>query len=215
MRNFILESLLNVVEMISINQLINEFNQSEFTLMINILFRRSQDENLLIKLLNSSLIYSNEGYSQIETEISCLIPKLIYIDNITVAQEQQATKEQYFYTLLYLRFNFCGLKFLVIYQMIVKYAQLNQYFNTQLPYNLYTYFEHFGLAYLNFISKIFNYLKFIDQIQNSQKLKKISTKVVNDYLTPYLLYNLKTNIIVQISILASIQQQNYFNIIQK
>ncbi|CAD8100386.1 unnamed protein product [Paramecium sonneborni] len=48
---------------------INEFNQSELNLMINITFNRSsQGQILLIKFLNTSVIYSNEVYSQIETE---------------------------------------------------------------------------------------------------------------------------------------------------
>ncbi|CAD8178898.1 unnamed protein product [Paramecium pentaurelia] len=160
--------------------------------MIDIIFfRRPQDEKLLIKLLNNSLIYSIEGYSQIEAEISCLIPKMIYIDDIIIAQEELVTKEQYFYNLLYLSFDF-------IRRDDRKDDQLNQYFKTQLPYNLQTYFELFGFAYLNFIQKIVDYSKYIDQIQNKQKLKKISTKVTNDYLTPYLLCNLTTNIIVWI-----------------
>ena len=61
--------------------------------MINITFSRSSlDEILIIKFSNRSAIYSIEGYSQLETEVSCSIPNVIYIDDDTITQVKITTQ---------------------------------------------------------------------------------------------------------------------------
>ncbi|CAD8083724.1 unnamed protein product [Paramecium primaurelia] len=138
---------------------INEFNSSHLILMINITCSRSsQDKILLIKFLNNSVIFSNERYSQIETEVSCLKPKVTYIDDVTIAQVQIAPNSNTYI------FHFIGIIF--GYQC----------------YNLQTYFQLLGYAQFNFIQKIFDLSGIIDQILKTQQLKKIPTKVAGDNL---------------------------------
>ncbi|CAD8213269.1 unnamed protein product [Paramecium pentaurelia] len=188
------------------NSLINEFNQSQLILMINITFSRSsQDEILLIKFLNNSVIYSNEGYFQIETEVSCSIPKVTYIDDVTIAQVQIATNSNTY--ILYFIGAMCGGSVLLggveVFFNLLDTLQMLSYFkyiNTQLPYNLQTYFQLFGFAQFNFIQKIFDLSGFIDQILKTQQLKKIPTKVAGDNLTSLFIINAATITTVWISL---------------
>ncbi|CAD8115156.1 unnamed protein product [Paramecium primaurelia] len=185
---------------------INEFNQSELHLIVNITFSRSsQDEILLIKFLNNSVIYSNEGYSQIETEVSCSIPKVTYIDDVTIAQVQIATNSNTY--ILYFIGAMCGGSVLfggieVFFNLLDTLQMLSylKYINTQLPYNLQTYFQLFGFAQFNFIQKIFDLSGFIDQILNTEKLKKIPKKVASDDLTSLFIINAATITTVWISL---------------
>ncbi|CAD8103726.1 unnamed protein product [Paramecium sonneborni] len=168
---------------------INKFNQSEFNLMINITFTRSsQDEILLIKFLNNSVIFSNEGYSQIETEVFCLFPKVTFIDDVTITQVQLTTE-----------MIFGGVE--VFFNLLDTLQMLSylKYINVQLPYNLQTYFELFGFAQFNFIQKFFNLSEFIDEILNAKQLKKIPRKIAND-ITSLFIINSATITTVWISL---------------
>ncbi|CAD8178361.1 unnamed protein product [Paramecium octaurelia] len=185
---------------------VNEFNQSQFSLMINITFSRSsQDENLLVKFQNKSVIYSNEGYSQFEAEVSCLIPKVIYIDNAVIAQVQLATNSNSY--MLYFIGAMCGGSVIfggveVFFNLLDTLQMLSylKYINTQLPYNLQNYFELFGFAQFNFIQKIFNFSGFIDLLVDPKQLKKIPKKVASDEITPLFIINSATITTVWISL---------------
>ncbi|CAD8205816.1 unnamed protein product [Paramecium pentaurelia] len=187
---------------------INEFNSTELILMINITFlRSSQDEILLIKFLNNSVIQSNEGYSQIETEVFCLIPKVIYIDDVTIAQVQLTTKSNSY--MLYFIGAMCGGSVLfggveVFFNLLDTLQMLSylKYINTQLPYNLQAYFELFGFAQFNFIQKIFDFSGYIDQMLNMQHQKKIPTKVASDEITSLFIINSATITTVWISLFS-------------
>ncbi|CAD8205213.1 unnamed protein product [Paramecium octaurelia] len=187
-------------------QQINEFNQSEFSLMMNITFSRSsQDENLIVKFLNKSVIYSNEGYSQIETEVSCLIPKVIFIDDAAIAQVQMATKSNTY--MLYFIGAMCGGSVIfggveVFFNLLDTLQMLSyfKYINTQLPYNLQSYFELFGFAQFNFIQKIFDFSGFIDELLDTEHLKKIPSKVASDEITSLFIINSATIATVWLSL---------------
>ncbi|CAD8129077.1 unnamed protein product [Paramecium sonneborni] len=174
--------------------------------MINISFSRSsQNEILMIKFLNNSFIYSNEGYPQIETEVSCLIPKVIFLNEDTIAQVQLATNSNFY--MLYFIGAMCGGSVLlggveVFFNLLDTLQMLSylKYLNTQFPYNLSTYFQLFGFAQFNFIQKFFDFSGFIDQIFNTQELKQIPTKIANDGITSLFVINAATIITVWISL---------------
>ncbi|CAD8093998.1 unnamed protein product [Paramecium sonneborni] len=187
---------------------INEFNLSKLNLIINITFQRdSQDEILLIKFLNSSVIYSNDGYSQIEKEVSCSIPKVIYIDDGTITQVK-ITSESNTY-MLYFICVMCGGSILfggfeVFFNLLDTLQMLSylKYINTPMPYNLQIYFELFRFAQFNFIQKIFDFSGFIESILDINHLKRIPTKIAADNLTSLFIINASTIITVWISLFA-------------
>ncbi|CAD8082836.1 unnamed protein product [Paramecium primaurelia] len=160
------------------NQLINEFNQSELTLMINIIFfRRPQDEKLLIKLLNNSLIYSIEGYSQIEADLRGISNKRVILLQSTLFE---------------FRFYQKGLKFLVIYQMIEK--MINQT-NTLKP--------NFQIIY----KPTLNFLDLLIQILSKRLLITQSILIKYRINKNQRRYPLKQQMITQHLIYYVIQQQ--------
>ncbi|CAD8206688.1 unnamed protein product [Paramecium octaurelia] len=187
---------------------LNEFNQSQLTLIINITFSRtSQDENLLIKFINNSVIKSSEGYYQIEKEVTCLIPQVIYIDEVTISQVQATTQSNTY--LLYFIGTICigsvvfgGVE--IFFNLLDTLQMLSylKYINTQLPYNLQAYFQLFGFAQFNFIQKIFDFSGLIDLMLNSNNLKKIPTKVASDDITSLFIINTATITTVWISLLG-------------
>ncbi|CAD8128503.1 unnamed protein product [Paramecium sonneborni] len=185
---------------------INDFNQSELILIINITFSRtSQDELLIIKFLNNSLIYSNKEYSQIETEISCLIPKVIYIDDVTIYNVQVTTQSNTY--MLYSIGTMCigsilfgGVEIFFNLLDTLQILSYLKYMNTQLPYNLQTYFQLFGFAQFNFIQKVFNFSGYINEILNNNELQKIPTKVASDDMTSLFIINTATISIAWISL---------------
>ncbi|CAK58729.1 unnamed protein product (macronuclear) [Paramecium tetraurelia] len=187
---------------------INSLNQSLLNLMIKINYSRdSQDEILLIKFLNNSMIYSTQGYSQIETEVSCLIPKVIYIDDTTITRVQLATKSNSY--ILYFILAMCGGSIVfggieAFFNLLDTLQMLSylKYINTQLPYNLQIYFALFEFAQFNFIQKIFDFSGIIELILKTQNFNKLPSKIASDYITSLFMINSATISAVWISLFS-------------
>ncbi|CAD8166258.1 unnamed protein product [Paramecium pentaurelia] len=178
---------------------INNFNSSQLILMINITCSRSlQDEILLIKFLNNSVIYSNEGYSQIETEVSCSIPKVTYIDDVTIAQ-------QHLYSPLYWDNIWVSVLSGGV-ELFFNFLDTLQIFNQNMIILTILFLIHqhtTSIQFINLLSTfriIFDLSGIIDQILNTQQLKKISTKVAGDNLISLFIIIAATIITVWISL---------------
>ncbi|CAD8122013.1 unnamed protein product [Paramecium sonneborni] len=179
-----------------------------FSVSIEIQFNRSTtNEEFLIKYLSVDLIISNQGYSQIENEVSTTIPKFMFIDQSAVAQVEMATSSSSI--LLYIMAGmaagavlFGGLE--IFYNLLDTIQMLSylKYINTQYPYNLEQFFEFFGFAQLSFISKYLNLQEQIDPYIAYENLKPIPEKILMDDYNSLFIINGSSILFVWLTLLG-------------
>ncbi|CAD8165030.1 unnamed protein product [Paramecium pentaurelia] len=186
----------------------NNQGNINFSVSVEILFNRSTtNEELLIKYLNVEQIISNKGYSQIQNEISALIPKFIYIDQTAVAQVEMATSSNSI--LLYIMAFMAGGAILfggleIFYNLLDTIQMLSylKYINTQYPYNLETFFDFFGFAQLSFISKYLNLQEQIDPYIAYENLKPIPEKIQMDDFNSLFIINGSSIVFVWLTLIG-------------
>ncbi|CAD8118190.1 unnamed protein product [Paramecium sonneborni] len=189
-------------ELIQQIQQLDEPNKAQLILIINIFFsRNSKRESLIIKFHSLSQIKSFLGYSQIDSEIKCNIPKLIFIEDDTILQIQNITKTNT-YLLYFIGAMFVGsLIFggIDIFFNLLDNLQVLSYFkylNLELPYNLKVYFNLFGFAQINFIQKVYDFSDFLDSVLDLNVVKQNPKKIAADYITLLSLINMSTILVI-------------------
>ncbi|CAD8206541.1 unnamed protein product [Paramecium pentaurelia] len=193
-------------ELIQSIQQLDEPGKAILSLKISISFNRSsRDESLLIRFHNNTKFVSYLGYPQLDNEIKCIIPKLIFIEDTTILQVKITTQSNS-YILYFIGAIFGGSVFFgginVFYNLLDNLQMLSyfKYLNIEFPYNLNMYFDIFGFAQINFIQKIFDISGFLDKIIDLNQLKQSPKKIAIDNLTPLFLINMSTILTIWISL---------------
>ncbi|CAD8093214.1 unnamed protein product [Paramecium primaurelia] len=186
----------------------NNQSKMNFSVIFELQFNRSsKQEELIIKYLNISKFISYQGYSQQEPEVSTAISDYMFIDQSSVAQVQMATNSNQY--VLYVMAVMGGGAILfggldIFYNLLDTIQMLSylKYVNTQMPYNLQEFFDFFGFAQLNFISKYFNLQGMIEPFISYQDLKPVPPKIEKDDINSLFIINGSSILVVWLSFLG-------------
>ncbi|CAD8107915.1 unnamed protein product [Paramecium sonneborni] len=180
--------------------------QVNFSVIFELNFNRStRNEELIIKYQNSSKFISYQGYPQQEQFIQAIIPEFMFIEESAVLQVKMATNGNQY--VLYVMGAMCGGAILfggldIFYNLLDTIQMLSylKYINTQFPYNLQEFFDFFGFAQLNFISKYLNLQELIDPYISYEELKHIPLKIGKDDLNSLFIINGSSIFVVWLSL---------------
>ncbi|CAK94680.1 unnamed protein product (macronuclear) [Paramecium tetraurelia] len=187
---------------------LNNQSKIEFSVSFDLQFNRSSiKEQLIIKYRNISKFISYQGYSQQELQVVAAISDYMFIDQSSVAQVQMATNSNQY--VLYVMAVMGGGAILfggidIFYNLLDTIQMLSylKYVNTQLPFNLQEFFDFFGFAQLNFISKYLKLQELIEPFINYQNLTPIPQKIGDDDLNSLFIINGASILAVWLSLLG-------------
>ncbi|CAD8107684.1 unnamed protein product [Paramecium sonneborni] len=160
-------------------------NKTQISAIIQLTLNRSSENEFLQLLFNNLSLFSSNGQVQQVSQINEQISKFIIIEQSMIQQVELINSGNYY--ILYILAGFAGGSILFggvdfFYNLLDTLQMLSylKYINTQFPYNLEQFFQLFGFAQLNFISKYFDIQGLIDPYINYEQLKSIPQKIQND-----------------------------------